>query len=282
MKKTSRESLDAYYREAESWANDRQDMLRASRRNAWIVAVAAGTIAVCEAIALIVLMPLKTVEPYTLLVDRHTGFVEALKPLDANRIAPDKALTQSFLVQYVIARESFDIAELQSNYRKATLWSVDPAKAEYVSSVVASNPASPISRYPRSTIVSTRVKSVSPLGANSSLVRFETQRQDAGGHTQPAQSWVAVIRYRFSGEPMAREDRFVNPLGFQVTGYRRDAEDVTPPEPATVTATDSTVTTTTTTTEAPVQPGAVPPAAAPNFPPPRRGSTQPSRPEVEL
>ena len=27
-------------------------------------------------------MPLKTVEPYTLLVDRQTGFVQALKPLD--------------------------------------------------------------------------------------------------------------------------------------------------------------------------------------------------------
>lgn len=282
MKKTSRESLDAYYRGAESWANDRQDMLRASRRNAWIVAGAAGTIAVCEAIALIVLTPLKTVEPYTLLVDRHTGFVQALKPLDANTIAPDKALTQSFLVQYVIARESFDIAALQSNYRKATLWSVDPAKAEYVSSVVASNPASPLARYPHSTTVSTRVKSVSPLGGNSALVRFDTQRQDAGGHIQPAQSWVAVIRYRFSREPMTQEDRFVNPMGFQVTSYRRDAEDVTPPEPATVTATDSTVTTTTTTTEAPMQPGAIPPAAAPNFPPPRRAPSQPSRPEVEL
>ena len=44
MKKTSRDSLDAYYREAESWASDRQDLLRASRRNAWIVAAAAGTV----------------------------------------------------------------------------------------------------------------------------------------------------------------------------------------------------------------------------------------------
>ncbi len=282
MKKTSRESLDAYYREAESWAGDRQDLLRASRRTAWIVATAAGTIAVCEAIALIVLMPLKTVEPYTLLVDRHTGFVEALKPLDANRIAPDKALTQSFLVQYVIARESFDIAELQANYRKATLWSADPAKADYVASVQVSNPASPLARYPRTTVVSTRVKSVSPLGGNSTLVRFDTQRQDAGGHAQPVQSWVAVIRYRFSGEPMTREDRFVNPLGFQVTGYRRDAEDVSPPEPAPAAATDSaTTTTTTTTTQAPVQNG-VPAVAPPAFPVPQRAPNRPARPEVEL
>jgi type IV secretion system protein VirB8 len=278
MKKTSRESLDAYYREAESWATDRQDMLRASRRTAWMVAAAAVAIAVCEAIALIVLMPLKTVEPYTLLVDRHTGFVEALKPLDANRIAPDTALTQSFLVQYVIARESFDIVALQSNYRKATLWSADPAKSDYVSSVQVSNPASPLARYPRSTVVETRVKSVSPLGGHSALVRFDTQRRDAGGHVMPSQSWVVIIEYRFSGEPMTREDRFVNPLGFQVLRYRRDAEEVTPPEPQ-IAAPSGTSVTTTTTTETPVQNG-VP--GVPSFPPPRRGVAQPSRPEVEL
>jgi type IV secretion system protein VirB8 len=31
---------------------------------------------------------------------------------------------------------------------------------------------------------------------------------------------------------MQREDRFVNPLGFQVQRYRRDAETLTPPDPA--------------------------------------------------
>jgi type IV secretion system protein VirB8 len=188
-------------------------------------------------------------------------------------------------VQYVIARESFDIAALQSNYRKATLWSADPVKTDYVTSVQVTNPASPLARYPRSTVVSTRVKSISPLGGNSALVRFDTQRVDAGGHVVPAQSWVAVIRYRFSGEPMTREDRFVNPLGFQVTGYRKDAEDVTPPEPATPaqpsTAIDSSTITTTTTTQRPVQNG-LPATTVPNFPPPQRAPNRPSRPEVEL
>ena len=285
MNKTSRDQLDAYYGQAESWAHDQQDALRASRKVAWIVASAAAVIAVCEAFALIALAPLKTVVPYTLLVDRHTGFVEALKPLDANTVAPDKALTQSFLVQYVIARESFDYDALQSNYRKTVLWSADPARSDYVSSVQYSNPGSPLARFPRTTVVETRVKSVSPLGAGAALVRFETQRRDAGAQVQPARAWVAVIRYRFSGEPMTREDRFVNPLGFQVVRYRRDAEAIPDPEatpaPATgtqvvpgVQAVPGTVPGTT--------PGAIAPAPAPNFPPPRRAPAKPSAPEVEL
>lgn len=229
MKKSSREALDAYYQEADSWAKDRRDTLDRSRRIAWIVAIAAMIVAVFEAAALIFLLPLKTVVPYTLLVDRQTGYVQALKPVDAEKIAPDAALTQSFLVQYVVARESFDIDALQSNYRKTALWSADAARSDYLAGVQVSNPDSPLARYPRSTLVETRVKSVSPLGGNAALVRFDTQRRDANGRTEPARPWVAVIRYRFSSEPLSTEDRFVNPLGFQVVRYRRDAETLPPP-----------------------------------------------------
>jgi type IV secretion system protein VirB8 len=230
MNKQGREALDAYYLEAESWGRDRQDELRRSRRIAWTVAAAAVAVAVLEAIALVVLMPLKTVEPYTLLVDRNTGFVQALTPLDPARVSGDTALTQSFLVQYVIARESFDIDTVQADYRKVALWSAEQARTDYIAGAQVSNPQSPLALYPRTSVVETRVKSVSPAGRDVAMVRFETQRRDAGGQAERPRAWVAIIRYRYSGEPMSVEDRFVNPLGFQVVRYRRDAEAL-PPEP---------------------------------------------------
>ena len=224
MKKVTREALDAYYHEAGSWAQDRADGLRASRRMAWVVAALACVVALVLAISLIVLMPLKTVVPYTLLVDRHTGYVQALKPIDAEKIAPDTALTQSFLVQYVVAREGFDIDELQTNYRKVALWSAGAARSDYVSNIQISNPASPLASLPRSTVIDIQIKSVSSLGSNTALVRFDTQRRDAGGRVLPAQSWVSIIRYHYSDQPLDMADRFINPLGFQVERYRRDQE----------------------------------------------------------
>ncbi|MGZ8284016.1 MAG: virB8 family protein [Allosphingosinicella sp.] len=254
MNEQNREALDAYYKDAATWNRDRLEALHKSQRMAWWVAIGAGTIAVLEAGALILLTPLKTVEPYTLLVDRTTGYVQALKPLDADKVAPDAALTQSFLVQYVIARESFDIDTVTANYNKVAAWSAEQARSGYLSSVQVSNPQSPLVLYPRSTVIETRVKSVSPLGRNVALVRFDTIRRDAGGQVQAPRSWVSVIRYRFSGEPMKLEERFVNPLGFRVLRYRRDAESAPPPEAVAptvvpvevVSGTSTTVTTTTT------------------------------------
>jgi len=72
--------------------------------------------------------------------------------------------------------------------------------------------------------VDVEVKSVSPIGSNAALVRFDTVQTDSNGHAQPPSPFVAVIKYRYSTAPMSVEDRFVNPLGFQVTSYRKDPE----------------------------------------------------------
>src|ERR1700712_2780149 len=85
-------SRQAYYADARSWAEDAQAARDRSRRFAWRIAAAAATIAALEALALIALAPLKTVVPYTLLVDRNTGFVEALDPAHPPALKPQAAL----------------------------------------------------------------------------------------------------------------------------------------------------------------------------------------------
>jgi type IV secretion system protein VirB8 len=224
MNAEAREKLDEYYENAGSWAEERTQSIYASRKVAWIVALIAATIAVLEALAIVFLLPLKTVVPLTLLVDKQTGFVQALDPAAPQKIAPNKALTQSFLVQYVEAREGFDLATVKNHFKKVALWSSGAAKNRYVNMVQASNPESPLSVLPRSTVIDVQVRSVSQISDNSAMVRFASIRRDAGGVEQPAQNWVAVIKYRYSNAPMAVGDRYVNPLGFEVTDYRKDAE----------------------------------------------------------
>lgn len=216
-----------YYAGAASWADDRTDLLRASRRLATWVAIAASAVAVLEAVALVLLMPLKTVVPYTILVDRETGYVQTIKGLQPGPLTQNSAVTQSFLVQYVIARETFDAADLKDNYRKVLVWSAGDERAAYQRQMQRANPDSPLNLNAPSTVVATTVKSVSLLSPTAALVRFDTTRQDNGQTSGgEVRSWAAVISFRYSGAPMTMEDRFLNPLGFQVTSYRRDAETV--------------------------------------------------------
>lgn len=230
MNEKAEREFDDRLGSARSWAEDRTDLLLRSRRTAWRVAAGASAIAVLQAVALVTLLPLKTVEPYTLLVDRQTGYVEALKPLERQTITADAALTRSFLVQYVIAREGFSLDAVQADYRKVALWSADEARQQYIASMQASNPESPLTALPRSSVVTVNVKSMSSLSPSSALIRFSVQRLDRGGRVTPPTDWVALVSFTYSGEPMSVSDRLINPLGFKVTRYRRNAE--TLPQPA--------------------------------------------------
>jgi type IV secretion system protein VirB8 len=229
---TSRSGREAYYAKADSWAQDINGSLRASRRVAWMVAGGACVVAVLEAVALAALAPLKTVVPYTITVDRQTGFVEAAQGLKPGLLSQDLAVTDAFLAQYVIARETFDVADLQSNYRKVSLWTTGSARDAYIRAMSATNPQSPERLNAPTTVVKTTIKSISLLSRTSALVRFQTERDDPDGSSQ-IQPYAAVIAFRYTGAPMRMEDRFLNPLGFEVTAYRRDAETTAPlPGPA--------------------------------------------------
>lgn len=212
----------------DSWTADPLAQMQRSRRVAWIAASAAVVVAVLEALALAALAPLKTAVPYTILVDRQSGYVELARGLQVGPLTQDQAIAQAALVQYVIARETFDATDLRDNYRKVTLWSDGDARQLYVRDMQKTNPMSPLNQYPPTTVAATRIKSVSVLGPGSALVRFDVTRRDQGAVAGEQRAYTAVIAYRFTGAPMRMEDRFLNPLGFQVTRYRRDAESLAP------------------------------------------------------
>ncbi len=215
---------EAYFARARSWAEDRENDRRRSLRIAWFVAALACAVALFAIITITVMMPLKTIVPYTLLVDRTTGYVQLLKGDGRQSLAPDEALTRSLLAQYVIAREEVDVTTIQADYRKVGLWSAERARSDYMSMMAPANPDSPFQRLPRTTVLAVRVKSVSSIAPNVAQVRFQTERRDQGQIEGVRQDWVAILRYRFIDAAMSMEDRLINPLGFQVVRYRHDQE----------------------------------------------------------
>lgn len=217
-----------YYAEAGSWGDEAAAQARRARRVAWIVAGVASAVALAEALALLALVPLKSTQPYVVTIDRATGQVSVPQPLAAGPLSQNQAVAQSALVQYVLARESFDASDLKENYRRVQLWSGPEARNAYIAGMSMQNPASPLKLYPPATTVAITVKGVSLLSDSTALVRFDAERRDPGSATGQVTPYAAAISYRFSGEPLSPEARYVNPLGFQVIRYRRDAETLAP------------------------------------------------------
>jgi type IV secretion system protein VirB8 len=207
---------------AEDWFYDRYQSARVNGNRWFVTAIVFGAIACLAVVALIALMPLKAVQAFLVEVNNASGEVRVLKPFDVAEFGSSDAVAKAFLARYVISRETYDPQDLKENYQAVRLMS-DPAEGLRVDTQLSpTNPASPLNRYQTHTIRTVRVKSVSFLNRRTAQVRFtstETMRT-----SKRENAWVAIVSFRFVNLPETEEERFINPLGFQVTAYRLDQE----------------------------------------------------------
>lgn len=215
-----------YYAAARSWAETQSAAGARETRIAWRVAAGAGLVASLLALALVFLVPLKSVQPYVLTVDRRTGAVEAATTLQDGNLSQNEAVIQAQLAGYVIARETFDSTDLAQQYRRVQMMSSRPVAQAYVAQMAANNPASPLNALNPGDTVTIRVRSVSLIADGAGLVRFTAIRAPLGSADGPSTDYVAAISFGFNGRPLRQADRYDNPLGFQVTRYRRDVEGI--------------------------------------------------------
>lgn len=215
---------DAYFAAARSWADGQSAAVARETRLAWRVAAGASVLALVLGLALMFALPLKSVQPYVLTVDRQTGAVEPAMGLSDGRLTQNEAVIQAQLAGYVIARETFDATDLAQQYRRVQIMSSRPVAQAYVAGMAATNPQSPLNTLNRGDTVTVKIKSVSMIGDGAGLVRYTVTRTPSGSVAGPSTNYVSAVSFGFNGRPLQQSDRFDNPLGFQVTRYRRDAE----------------------------------------------------------
>ncbi len=217
-----------YYEEAATWERDRVRAARFSRGLAWTVATMFAFIAIGCVGVLALVVPLKSFEPYVVLVDKTTGYVEVKRALAPGDLHEDEAVTTANVVRYIRARETYDPKALKDNFDLAQLLATGEAARDLTEIFSPANPKNPIHVLGRSTTVAVEVKSVTFPNQSTAFVRFATEEKSPTNIV--TRHWVALVRFRYSSAPMKNEFRFDNPLGFQVTDYRRDQETADTPD----------------------------------------------------
>jgi type IV secretion system protein VirB8 len=205
---------------AEAWAEETVREAQSSRNFAWVVALLLIVICGAQAAAIAIMLPLKRIEPYTILVDKTTGYMETVRGVKPGDLPQDQAVVEALLAQYVLAREAFDPADLPERYKRVALWSDSDARAAYVASYQRGGA---MASAPAGVRIAATIKNVDILSRSAARVHFATTQRDAAG-AETVSDWQATIGFRFSGAPMRMEDRLINPLGFQAVSYRRDGE----------------------------------------------------------
>ena len=216
----SESSLDDYFNEAASWDHDRLAQARRTGKVAWRVAGAGWVCAVMGGAALLVLMPLKSVEPFVIRVDKSTGIVDVV-PVYAGAGSMDQAVTRYFLTHYISICERFNFATAESDYEECGAFHSPRRNQAWSALWNKNNPASPLNVHKDGSSVRAEVESVSFFQRGNGLtdlaqVRYvKAERQGTDGEERMSH-WIATLQYTYttpSKDPMVRR---WNPLGFRI------------------------------------------------------------------
>lgn len=220
--KVTRKAEAEYFKEASAWDDDRVASLRKSRRTGWWVAGGEFVLLLLLAIALVVMLPLKTTDVRLVRVDSSTGIVDQVVKLADAKETYDEAMTKFFLRRVVALRETYTRAQLQNNFDQSVLFTAPNARPQLKSAFSFDNPEGPYKRYGELGTASVQIVAIAFVAKNVAQVRYVRTDRKGGAETQT--HWVATVEFRYVSQPASEEARGVNPLGFQVTNYRNDPE----------------------------------------------------------
>jgi type IV secretion system protein VirB8 len=211
--------LEGYLEDAASWDADRVAQAGRAAMVAWRVAVAGCLCAVGSVVALILLVPLKRVEPYLIRVDNSTGVVDVV-PVYTGKAPLDETVTRYFLAHYISVCERFDYAMAESDYEECSAFNSARLNQARYAKWDRANPSSPLNVHRDGSTESVRIESVSffkrASGASDlAQVRFaRIERQ--GAAPGRISHWIASVEYRYGPPPADPRTRGWNPLGFEV------------------------------------------------------------------
>ncbi|EAH8734359.1 type IV secretion system protein [Campylobacter coli] len=196
-----------------------------SNKRAWLIAFVSIFIAIISIVAVVLLTPLKTIEPYVIRVDNTTGMVDILTMLDEKEISSNEALDKYFISQYVKAREGYYYELLNQDYLLTQLMSSEKVANEYRAWYEGENARDQILK--NSNEVNVQILSIvlgNSNGIKTSTIRAKIITKNLNTRGLSESTKVITLSYDYILAKASEENRILNPLGFKVTNYRIDEE----------------------------------------------------------
>jgi type IV secretion system protein VirB8 len=222
------QALEGYFQEAASWDSDRVADARRSARIAWRVAGAGWVCAVTGGASLLLLMPLKRVEPFVVRVDNSTGVVDIV-PVYAGTVGVDQSVTRYFLTHYITTCERFNLATAESDYEECGAFHAARRNQAWSALWNKNNPASPLNVHKDGSTVRAQVESVSFFQRASGIsdlaqVRYVKAERQSGGAEEQFTHWIATLQYAYTAPSKDPRVRRWNPLGFKIVELASEPE----------------------------------------------------------
>lgn len=161
----------------------------------------------------------KRFDPFVIQIDDTTGMAKVVNPINSTVLGGNQALAQYFIKKYVIARETYNPVDFETEAMKTVrLLSANSIYWAF-RGYLSNNEVNPVTKYGQKNTTFLIVKSWSKLSDNKYILRFSIN-ETAGN--KKVFNKIAVVEFNYLPMELTETERDINPIGFQVIGYRVD------------------------------------------------------------
>lgn len=206
-----------------------EDMIFGVRRRerlAWVLAIGGMIVGLVGVGTAAAILPLKETKAFLTIVDKDTGLATRTVAVEAAGMAEEQAVVQGLLFNYVTDRETYD--EHDNEERILGAWRRSDGQAKESLQALWDEKAKdyPPKLYGAGARADVRILAINPINAVTAQVRFVKMLRQVNG-TEQVGKFYATVAWSFA--PRAERDQMLvweNPLGFTVTAYRVNAENL--------------------------------------------------------
>jgi type IV secretion system protein VirB8 len=212
-----------------NWYADRYQSVLVQRNFLLLLTMVSLAGIIVSVLAVIKVTSSKTIEPFVIEIEERSGVTNVIRPLLKEKFAYDEVLRRYFLMKYMNARETYDPASYEYAYSTVVrLLSSGEVYGNFRQTISSDNLRSPIRLgFKGKRLI--KVVSITPLTTAAGQKGFTAQvRFTSTDVSQQGNSvdkhLVATINFDYQDLNLTKDERDINPLGFQVTEYRVDEE----------------------------------------------------------
>lgn len=204
---------------AKTWYEERYEIALMQRNWVFLLAILCIVGITAAAFTVTKISLSKEFDPFVIQIERNTGVAKVVNPIGSEALSGDDALARYFIKRYVVARETYNPVDFETRARKTIRLLSSGQIYSFYRGYIGNKENDPSIKYGQKNTTYLTVKSWSKLDTKRYVLRFAIT-ETAG--KRKVFNRIAIVDYRYVPIQLKPGDEDINPVGFQVTGYRVD------------------------------------------------------------
>lgn len=206
-------------RKVRNWYEERYETITVQRNLLFVILLILLCLSVVSIGVVAYVINTKRFDPFVIQIDDTTGIAKIVNPLTSNVLSGNEALAKYFIKKYIVARESYNPVDFETLARKNVRLLSTGAVYWGYRGYLRNEEVNPAIRYGQKNTTYLQVKSWSRLADNKYIMRFSVHET---AQKKKTFNKIAVVEFEYVPMELTEQERDINPVGFQVTGYRVD------------------------------------------------------------